>query len=151
MRAHKIACTNAGEHMPDLRPNPPGDSERESLIVTLILRTGLVLISAFICVLLFVLGYELTSYIFGVTDLFDEYPTEYLLLSIACGAAVGIFLPFESFGRIFENLIETITAPKQAIATRVLISLITFLVFIIVYWYFLTIVIAIGSAVIDLI
>jgi hypothetical protein len=147
---YKNAGTFGGKNMPNPRQNPFGDSARESLIVTIILRTGFILLGSFISVLLFVLAHALTTYIFGKTELFDEYSSEYLLLSIACGGGVGLFLPFESLGRIFELLINALTARRQAVALRAAIFLVGFLTFIILYWYFLTIAIAIGAAVMDL-
>jgi hypothetical protein len=62
---------------------------------------------------------------------------------------VGLFVPFESLGRLFEFLIDTLTARRQAVALRAAIFLAGFLAFIILYWYFLTIAIAIGAAVMD--
>jgi hypothetical protein len=136
--------------MPDLPQNPPRDSARESLIVTIILRTGLVLLGAFISVLLFVVGYGITLYIFGQTELFEEYSSEYLLLSMVCGAGTGLFLPMDSIAGTFERLIDFFGARRQGAWMRAVMVLLGFLVFIILYWYFLTIAIAVGAAVADL-
>ncbi len=136
--------------MPNLRQNPPaGDSPRESLLVTIILRTGLILISSFIFVLLFIVGYGLTSYIFGKTELFDEYPSEYLILAVVCGIGLGLFVPFESIGNIFERSIDLLAARRQGAWWRALLFLLACVLFIILYWYFLTIIVAIVSTVVE--
>ena len=136
--------------MPNLRQNPANDSSRESLIVTIILRIGFILISSIICVLLFIVGYGVTSYLFGATELFKENPSEYLILAVVCGISLGLFIPFESIGNIFEQSIDLLAARRQGAWWRALLFLLACVLFIILYWYFLTIVVAIVSAVIEL-
>ncbi len=136
--------------MPNLRQNPPaGDSPRESLLVSIVLRTGLILISSCICVLLFIVGYGMTAYVFGVTELFEEYPSEYLILAVVCGIGLGMFVPYESLGNIFERSIDLLAARRQGAWWRALLFLLACVLFIVLYWYFLTLVVAIVSTVIE--
>lgn len=136
--------------MSDLDFEPQDDSKRETLIVTIAVRIGLTLLLSFLSFLVIVLAHPLTVYLFGEPEAFKDHTSAYFLFSLILCIIIGVFTPFSSLKKSFVTIIGSPETTKFAPYQRIIIFLVVFLVFIVIYWYFLTLAVMIIFSLADL-
>jgi hypothetical protein len=122
--------------MADLQIDPMEEPEEESLFGTIFLRSIVVFICALLGFGLVLVGYAVALYLeIDVTE-FGASTWSYFIVSLTIWIVIGLTTPFRSMSRFFEEF-------KGISAIRVVVFILALAVFVLLYWYLLTVIVSI--------
>jgi len=121
--------------MPNLQINPQEEPEQE-LYEIILYRFVVAFLSALLGFILIPLGYFVISFFDVDVTEFETSDSIYFILSTAIWILIGLITPFRSMKRLFEDL-------KGILTGHVVIFFIAVVVFVFIYWFFITIFVSI--------
>jgi hypothetical protein len=117
--------------MPNVSINTPKKPEQESAFETIALRSVVTFLNALFGFVLVILGYGIVSFFEFDSEEFSNYTFVYFSISLAIWIVIGLVTPYVYFRGFFEEL-------RGLTIERTVAFIVVFGIFVIMYWYMLT-------------
>ena len=116
-------------------PTEPPQEPEQDLIGTILKKIIVTFLGAILGFVLIPLGYLIPSMLdLDITE-FEASSSAYFMVSLAIWILIGLITPFRSLRRVFEEL-------KGLMMEHVVIFIMAVIVFVLVYWFFISFVVS---------